>query len=133
MTDFRSDDSVTIRLASRRAGVEPDFNHTDGRPRAAHERLEVVLDTGDWVSYEIDVPEASRIRVRLDADWPAMTPEETPAVWVGSIPLSQSVAPSGVEGTSPAPVPAGPHSLKVTARAAGTVIASIEVESVVAS
>ena len=128
LTGFRSDDHVTVRFASRQAGTEPDFNHNDGRPRAAQERLEVVLDTGEWLSYEFNVPFATRIRVRLEADWRGTLPDDIPIICIGPDPLSASVVGGFVEAISSGPIRAGSHALSITARAPGTAFASIEVD-----
>lgn len=128
MTDFRSDDAVTIRLASGPAGQAPAFDHTDGRPRAAHERLEVVLNAGEWLTYEIEVLAAGRIRVQVVGTWPSPPQGQMPTIRVGPASLEGSVIRGGVEATSSAPIPAGLHSIRITARAPGTVIGSINVE-----
>ena len=128
MADFRSDDSVTIRFSESGTATKLDFDHTDGRPRAAHERLEVALDAGEWLTYEISVAEPCLIRVRLDGTWPSEHPGATPTICLGSDCLSESIVAGGVEATSSAPTPAGPHLLKVTARASGTLIRSLEVK-----
>ncbi len=127
MSGFRSDDRVTIRLASSQAGAAPRFDHVDGGSRGPGERLEVVLQAGDWVSYEITIIEPSRIRVRVESGWPEMMPGEAPIICIGSMRLPESVVGGGVEASSTAPTPAGRHSIRVTARALETVIDSIEV------
>ena len=51
-----------------------------------------------------------------------------PTIRVGPASLEGSVIRGGVEATSSAPIPAGLHSIRITARAPGTVIGSINVE-----
>jgi endoglucanase len=127
MVDFRSDDLVTIRRASGPSGAVPRFDHTDGRTRGPDERLEVALEAGDWVSYELTIDKPSRLRVRVESGWPEMTPGEAPIICIGSMRLPERVVRGGVEASSPAPMPAGRHAIKVLARAPETVIGSIEV------
>lgn len=127
MVAFRSDDGVTIRLVSGKADAGPRFDHTDGQSRGPDERLEVVLDAGDWIRYEVELRVAGRIRVRVESGWPAMAPREAPIICIGSVRLPESVVHGGVEATSSGPTPAGQHSIKVTARTLETVIDSIEV------
>lgn len=127
MAGFRCDDAVTVRRDSKPAGEALRFDHVDGRPRDPAERLEVVLDAGHWVSYEVELPVAGRIRVRVDSSRPAMTPAESPIVFIESKGSSEMDDRGGVEASSTAPTPAGRYSIRVTARAPGTVIRSIEV------
>jgi len=127
MTGFRSDDLVTIRRASDPSGAVPRFDHTDGRTRGPDERLEVVLEAGDWVCYEITIVGPSRIRVRVESSWPEMIPGQAPIICIGSMRLPESVVRGGVEASSTVPLPAGRHAIKVLARAVETVIDSIEV------
>jgi hypothetical protein len=127
MVDFRSDDQVTIRLASNQTGAAPRFDHNDGRTRGPGQRLEVVLEAGDWVSYEVTIVEPSRICVRVESAWPRMMSGEAPTISIGSMRLPESVVRGGVEASSIAPTPAGQHSIRVTARALATVIDSVEV------
>lgn len=127
MAGFRSDDAVTARLDSRPAGAALRFDHVDGRPRDPAEGLEVVLDAGDWVRYEVELPVAGGIRVRVESGWPAMAPAEAPIIYIESMRLLETDDGGGVEASSTAPTPAGQYSIRVTARAPGTVIRSIEV------
>ena len=127
MAGFRCDDAVTVRLDSKPADAALRFDHADGRPRDPAEGLEVVLDAGEWVRYEVELPVAGRIRVRVESGWPAMTPEEAPIIYIDSMWLSEMDDRGGVEVSSTAPTPAGQYSIRVTARAPGTVIRSIEV------
>jgi hypothetical protein len=127
MPAFRSDDQVTIRPAVGSPDRAPVFDHDDGRPRIGDERLEVVLDIDDWVAYDIDVGSASRIQVRLEAEWPGGSAEATPAVRLGDEPLAQTNVDRCVVAESQAELRAGPIRLRVQSRATETVIRSIDV------
>lgn len=56
--DFRSDETVTIR---RYDGVSTpiEFFHVGGRVRPTDETLAVILDAGEWVQFEVAIPESS--------------------------------------------------------------------------
>ena len=127
MRSFRSDDQVTIRPSSQRAGNEAAFDHNDGRPRATEEMLEVVLDAGEWVSYAIEVPTASRLTARLALDMRGRAPGDAPSVRIGADDMPTAIVRGSVEAASTATIQPGIHTITITAQTAGTVLRSIEV------
>ena len=67
---FRPDDRVTIVRPSQPPDAPLDFSHTAGAPRADDDRLLVRLEPGDWVSYDVHVPAATRLEIAVRADAP---------------------------------------------------------------
>ncbi|NOX22649.1 MAG: cellulase family glycosylhydrolase [Actinobacteria bacterium] len=53
---FRHNDSVTILQAGETTDQAPFFGHDDGRTRLADEKLTVLLQPGEWVTFDIEIP-----------------------------------------------------------------------------
>ena len=126
MAGFRSDDSVTIRQASG-STTAPGFNHDDGGPRAELERLEVVLDRGDWVAYEIEVTDPVVLQVRVEFDGRPFQLEDAPTISLGLDPLSRTLVDGCLAAITDEKVTPGRRDVRVMARTTGTVIRSVEV------
>jgi len=74
---FRADDAVTVRFA---AGDEPDrlpFGHMLGAEREPHETFDVVLQAGDWLTYDVNVTHADAFDLIVVA-----TSAGRPILWV---------------------------------------------------
>lgn len=124
LTSFRSDDLITIRHGLGSVD-EPDFGHNDGRARGRHERLEVVLDEGEWLTYEVDITPPSAIEIRVETTgWP---PDAAPTVAAGGNRLAATATGRFVTARSPGAVGGAAVPVKVTAKAPGTAIAGIEI------
>jgi endoglucanase len=107
LAGFRADDGVTVR------GVEPEFGHNDGRPRAEGELLAVELAAGDWVAYEVNVAAPAVLEVIVDG-------AGDPALAFDGVALPAT-------GRTAGPVEPGCHTLRVTATADRTTFTAIDV------
>ncbi len=123
---FRSDDAVTIRLATE-GDARPEFHHSDGREREPGERLVVVLAPGDWVGYEVELREAARLRVRIAAGTRGPGRGDGPFVSAGGRDLPSRPVCGGFETVTAERLPAGRHSIRVAAAGAETTVSWIDV------
>jgi len=124
LAEFRADDRVTISRSPGAERSELSFDHTDGSPRPAGDRLLVALDAGDWVAYEVRLDAPSRLLVHIGLHTEAdATP---PTVDIDNAPMN--VGPDGdtLVATS-GPVGAGRHLIRVTGRAPHTLLAWLDV------
>ena len=116
---FRTDDRVTILASS----AHPAFDHTDGAPRGAHDQLLVSLGPGEWVAYSFTLGQETRLAATLALAGPARQ---------ASIAIDGAAVPLGADGhgeltgTTPAPVGAGDHVIRVTANHPGTQVSWLE-------
>jgi hypothetical protein len=129
---FRGDDQVTVRLVS--GGEEPeehDFHQTGGAPRPESDAFVVVLAPGDWVAYGFDTVETRRLDVRIVLAGDAASSERLPLpdISIDRTPVDDSLntAGSAFHATTRHVVEAGRHTLRVTGRAAQTLLRLIEI------
>jgi endoglucanase len=117
---FRNDDLVTVRRAGGDAPEGIDFPYTHGVPRAPEDELLVRLGPEDWVAYEFETVEASRLAVTVavaDAG-------DAPGVAVDGEPADAQPDAGGASygyRTSGLVAP-GRHTLRVTGQAADTLL-----------
>ncbi|WP_025617852.1 glycoside hydrolase family 5 protein [Salinispora cortesiana] len=104
LTEFRSDDQVTIVRSPQAHGRPLDFAHTDGAPRADDDQLLVQLCPGDWVSYDVHLAAPSRLQITVRA--------------TGGLTLrldDEPLAPAESTVTTRGPVATGRHTLQLIA------------------
>ncbi|VAW00668.1 hypothetical protein MNBD_ACTINO02-1566, partial [hydrothermal vent metagenome] len=71
---FRHNDSVTILQAGQTTSHEPFFEHNDGRERDADEKLTVLLQPGEWVTFDIETPHPGAWTIVVVTDPDATAP-----------------------------------------------------------
>lgn len=108
LPSFRSDEAITVR-------GEPDFSYRRGTAAPA---LVVVLDTGDWVEYEVNLAEPARIAVTVE-----FAGDGRPELTLDGGPLE----PAGARWRTPEPAAAGRHRLRLTAGRDATTLTSLAV------
>ncbi|TDD72640.1 endoglucanase [Jiangella aurantiaca] len=115
LAGFRDDDGVTVRFTG---DGEPDWAHASYSQPA--EGFEVVLDTGDWVEYEMTLAAPGVLEVTVEVGGVAF-----PDVAVDGV----SLEPSGTAGLyrTPVPIAAGTHRLRVTATRGDTSLVALTV------
>lgn len=62
---FRHNDSVTILQPGQTTSDPPFFEHNDGIARNADEALTVLLQPGEWVQYDIEIPQTGSWTITL--------------------------------------------------------------------
>jgi endoglucanase len=65
LEEFRSDDLVAIRHADGSAPHTLHFDHSEGISNSSDDGLVVRLSPNDWVAYEVNVGEASRLEIAV--------------------------------------------------------------------
>lgn len=114
--DFRPDDDVTV-LSSSEPTAALNFHHTDGRARADDEMLAVALQPGDWLSFDVELRDATPVEVTVDLESQTPDPAKAVTVVIGCHPLVEVTSPDGQRwlGRTGNAIPAGRLRLKVTA------------------
>ena len=123
LTDFRSDDLVTIRSASGRDPGGLEWNHT-GADRSEDE-LVVSLRKGDWVTYDVAITEPGQVQLKV-----ALQAAESRALDVSmddtELEVDAAADRSMVRATTRR-LNAGKHVVRLTGRASETLVRWIEV------
>lgn len=112
---FRDDDAVTIRTVD---GGEASFGTVDGG-RYNGDSLAVVLNSGDWVAYDVTVTSPAVVEVDVT------TGPATITVEIAGQPVPLTATPSGWRGRTPQPVPPGTHEVRLTASADDVAVTSL--------
>ena len=121
---FRSDDLVAIRDAHGATPRALNFDHTEGVPNSSDNGLTVRLGPSDWVSYEVNVAEATRLEVAV-----------APLGGTGKIGISidgdavavESLGDGLLRGTTASAVAPGRHAVRVECLAGDTAIRWLEI------
>jgi endoglucanase len=109
----RSDERVTI-MHTGPPDARLDFSHTRGQPRADDDRLLVRLEPGDWVSYDVVLDQPARLAITVGGEAPQvrLRIDDT-----GLDPTDSDSGAAGLGTTTTPPLPAGAHTIRVTATA----------------
>ena len=121
---FRSDDLVTIRDASGGSPRALNFDHSEGVPNSSDDGLVVSLSPSDWVSYEVNVAEATKLEIAiapLDGGGKIAVSIDGDAVAV------ESSGDGLVRGTTTFAVASGRHAVRVECLAGDTAIRWLEI------
>jgi hypothetical protein len=108
LADFRADDRVTLVRSPGSPNVPLDFSHNTGAPRSDDDQLQVYLEPGDWVSYEVRLDEAARLAVVVHG----------PAARVRVRVDDTDLPPDGITAVA---IHAGQHEVRVTATHPATI------------
>jgi len=121
---FRADDAVTLRFAGGDEPAELPFAHNTGTSRADDEGIDVVLQPGDWVAYELNLVTASEHHLVLSGTAgaaPTLLIDGSAVPWFRGDGLGTGWHTAGVA------LRAGRHELRVGASTASLTFTSVQV------
>ncbi|VAW00366.1 Endoglucanase [hydrothermal vent metagenome] len=123
---FRCDDSVTIEQAILSRREEPNFEHTDGRPRGQGEQLVVLLNRGEWVTYDIEAVRGTAWSISVTTTDGS---GRSPIVSLDDRDLVDGVSDGSRFTVEAEDVKAGRHSVRITSPVDGLRLTTIDVRT----
>lgn len=123
---FRSDDRVTIRRVGD-ADATSAFAHRD-QPGLGIGGFEVVIGTGDWVEYVVEVPMPATLVIEVEVQ--LGEPDRShlvPAVLLDGRAIGVMLTDGHVRGTTARTVPVGRHRVRIRGRSPSTVIRALTI------
>jgi endoglucanase len=107
---FRSDDLVAIRDTNGAMPRALSFDHTEGVPNSSDDGLVVSLAPSDWVSYEVNVAEATKLEIVVA---PVDNAAELAISIDGDAVVVESSGDGLMRGTTTSAVAPGRHAVRV--------------------
>ncbi|MDJ0953763.1 MAG: cellulase family glycosylhydrolase [Acidimicrobiia bacterium] len=125
---FRPDDQVTILHSGQTTDNAPFFEHNDGRPRRANERLTVLLQPQEWITYSVEMPQPGSFTITAVTVPPTTAP---PGITLDHTPLAVDHLGSGQwRALTPPDTPAGSHTLRIEAAAGALHLDRLDVQAI---
>jgi endoglucanase len=130
LAGFRADDRVSLECANLGPDGAPQFRHTDGARRLAHDEIVVCLTPGEWIAFDIEIATDCELEITVETDSEDAVPSPAVAAYFDGEPLPGPVRhPKGVEKTR-TKAKAGPHTVRLVAAARSVGIRALTVAPV---